>query len=177
MSFGKVVTQVMFSLGLGLCGFVGVSALLNSDLLGPDENVITIGGETEIMVAAQEQAAQTLPRFLELANSQPEGWGPISLKVGMRGRDMVEHIWIEEIEEQSNGGFAGKLANDPVGLTGLELGSRVFFDKEQVTDWAVVIDGRGYGYYTVRAISDFVSDEEAAQYAAFLSEQPLPPGF
>ena len=177
MSVGKVATQVAFSLGMGLCGFVGVTALLNSGLLGSDENVLTIGGENEVMVAAQQEAATTLPRFLELAATTPAGWGPISLKVGMQGRDMVEHIWIEDIEASGSGSFAGKLANDPVALTGLNLGSRVFFDREQVTDWAVIIDGRGYGYYTIRASKDFVTEEEAAQFSAFLADQPLPPEF
>jgi len=177
MSFGTVVSQIGLSLGLGLCGFVGVSALLNSGLLGPDPNVMEINSENELIQKAQADATATLPRFLELADSNPSGWGPISLKVGMQGRDMVEHIWIEDIEASGPNSFAGKLANDPVGLTGLELGSRVFFDREQVSDWAVVIDGKGYGYYSVRAIKEFVSDEEAAQLTAFLSEEPLPPDF
>ncbi|MEO1638228.1 MAG: DUF2314 domain-containing protein [Pseudomonadota bacterium] len=177
MSAGKILTQISFSMGLGLLGFVGVSALLQSGLLGPNKNVITVNTENELLQQAEEDALATLPRFLELAETDPSDWGPISLKIGMRGAEMLEFIWVENIERAGPGSFRGTLANDPVELTGLDLGSRVVFDQEQVSDWAVIIDGKGYGYYSVRAFRELVSEEEAAQLTAFLSTEPLPPNF
>ncbi len=176
MSLAKYIGQIGILGSLGCLGFVAVSFL--SERASPtDNNVLTLGTENELMRAAEASATETLPRFLELAATNPGNWQDISVKVGIQGTEMVENIWIGDIEKLDETLFAGQLANEPVDLGGLEIGSRVEFDLDQITDWSVVIDGRGYGYYTVRAITDMVSDEEAAQINAFLSSDPLPPKF
>ena len=177
MSLARTLGQVSFSLGLGLLGFVGVSVILQSGILGQSRNVVTLNTELDSLQQATSEAQATLTRFLDLAETNPEGWGPISLKVGMRGAEMMEHIWIEDVERAGQGTFRGTLANEPVELTGLELGSRIIFEREQINDWAVIIDDKGYGYFSARATMEYLSEEEAARMTAFLSDNPLPPNF
>lgn len=178
MSISKSLSQFGLIAGLGLIGYVAVTTLSpNTFAAGPDENVVTIATENELMQQAEVDAIATLPRFLEMAATAPDGWSPMMLKIGMQGTDMVENIWVENIQTAGATSYSATLANNPMQLEGLQLGSRVIFENQQITDWAVQINGRGYGYYSVRAIAALVSEEEAAQISALLAPDPLPPGF
>jgi uncharacterized protein YegJ (DUF2314 family) len=177
MSFAKSASQFGLIIGLGLVGYVGFNTLSTALDPGPDENIMTIATENAQMIAAEASAVDTRPRFLEMAATNPSGWSPITLKVGMQGTDMIENIWVGDISNIGDGSFAGRLANDPMALAGLKMGSRVVFEENQISDWAVMINERGYGYYSVRAIAELVSEEEAEQLMSFLSSDPLPPGF
>lgn len=178
MSVTESLSRLGLIAGLGLVGYVGITAV-NAGVTstGPDENIMTIATENELMQQAEKDAVATLPRFLELAATEPASWSPITLKVGMQGSDMIENIWVDNIKTAGPSSFSGTLANNPMQLAGLTMGSRVIFEENQITDWAVQVDGRGYGYYSVRAIAELVSEEEGAQLRAFLASDPLPPSF
>ncbi len=142
-----------------------------------DDNVVEVRSDDAAIAEARTAARIHLPKFLEMADSNPAGWENVTVKVALQGETMVENIWVTDFSETTPGQYQARLANHPTDLPGLNLGDRVTFSDEQINDWAFVSEGRGYGYYSVRALMPHVSEEEAEMMQAFLAEDPVPAGW
>jgi uncharacterized protein YegJ (DUF2314 family) len=133
------------------------------------------------MNAAVRQAQRTLPLFLESVLDGKEVSAPdVLVKVAMpRASDPTtnENIWVDQFQRVGPDRFLGSLANEPVDLAHLALGSRIFFSQEQIVDWSVLSpDGRFHGNYTSRVMHDrgaFAGEE----YDDIFMPDPLPPGW
>jgi uncharacterized protein YegJ (DUF2314 family) len=140
-----------------------------------DDNVIAVSSGDGAMAEARARAEASLPQFLAHAASgdleQP------MLKVAFPTPAGAEHIWVTEFSESGDGRFLGLLSNEPVGMEGYHLGSRVSFARDQISDWSFMENGTGYGFYSVRALVPHMSEEQQVAVAAFLSADPLPQGW
>jgi len=133
------------------------------------------------MNAAVRQAQHTLPLFLEAALEGKEVSAPdVLVKVALpRASDPMtnENIWVDRFQRVGPDEFLGCLANEPVDLAHLGLGSRVFFSQAQIVDWSVFSpDGRLHGNYTSRVMYDrgaFAGEE----YDDIFMPDPLPAGW
>ena len=84
-----------------------------------------------------------------------------------------EYIWVSPFIETETG-FLGLLANEPVDLQGLSYGSEVVFTLDQIGDWSYMRNGRAFGNYTTRVMLPDLDIETAQQLRDYLSETPLP---
>ena len=78
---------------------------------------------------------------------------------------------------RERGQLVGDLANEPAGLSGRHLGSRVVVDDAQVSDWAIITNEGMYGSFTTRVMLPFIDPNEAASLRQMLTPQPLPAGW
>ncbi|MDJ0827674.1 MAG: DUF2314 domain-containing protein [Rhodobacter sp.] len=183
MGYRVSFARPLFWGGLALLVMVGQQTGLlsskSSASVGVDveNNVVRVRSGDQTIEEAVRQARQSLPAFLERAESAPSGWEMVSLKVALEGDTMVENIWVSDFQRPGFEIFTGRLANDPVDLPGLKAGDLVKFSYDQISDWAFVENGRGYGFYTTRVLTEGISEEELAMMNAFLSPDPVPTGW
>lgn len=133
--------------------------------------------ETDVAAsAAQVEARKTLPVFWSKFDGKAPGLSEFRLKVGLpTPNGAVEHIWTDLVS-RSGDEIVGRIANDPVNLPKLKLGSEVRIDPETISDWGYVKDEKLYGAYTMRALMDRMPENKQAEARAFLSPEPLEAG-
>lgn len=137
--------------------------------------VITPTGDNE-MDQARAAATATLPAFLAQVADMPQDTGAM-LKVAFPIQSGNEHIWVAQFTQVEGDTYQGVLANDPVYMPGQSLGDAVTFNLAQVSDWSLILDDRGYGFYSVRALLPRMKEDQRAGAMAFLSEDPMPAGW
>lgn len=175
-------TRVIGLLGLLVVGGIGAQAMgyipdtreTFLDRAAADDNVMLVASKDPAMATEVQSARATLPAFLEAARTQPPGWTSVSLKARLEGKSTFENIWIAEFELMPDGNVRGRVANTPVDLPGLSLGDEILFGADKVVDWAFISGGRGYGFYSVRALLPDMDAEQRAGMQAFLSDTPVP---
>ena len=121
-------------------------------------HVINVDDEDETMNAAIETAKKTFSQFeRNWKRNDIEGF---SVKLAMQtDDDDLEHIWFTPIEigdEQ----LIATCANDPKSVTGLQFGDVRTVDRSAVSDWMIMENGKCYGGYTIRVLSE--RDPDAA---------------
>jgi uncharacterized protein YegJ (DUF2314 family) len=132
--------------------------------------------ETELaMNAAIAEARSHYPRFLQAMRSEPSDSSRVyKVKVGLPTENGPEHIWVGDLRFE-DGELVGSLANEPMFLPEMHLGSRVVVREEQVSDWSVFREDRLYGSFTTRVMLPELEEEQAARLRDVLSTAPLPP--
>jgi uncharacterized protein YegJ (DUF2314 family) len=154
-------------------GFVPTGGTANAS---QSNNVALVDSFDSEMIAAKDAARASLPTFLALVSAgDTNGWDNIAIKAALGGSDMIENIWISDFADLGDGRFSGRLDNDPMNLKGLTAGDEVTFDRDQIVDWAFFQDGKGYGFYSVRALMPIMADDQKVQIAAFMASDPIPP--
>lgn len=83
-----------------------------------------------------------------------------------------EHMWLIDVKA-IDGGFDGRLDNDPESVPTAKIGERYTVKRDELSDWMVIDDqGRMFGAYTVRVqLPEIPAEQRAALEAAL---QPLP---
>jgi len=114
--------------------------------------VINVDDEDIAMNAAIEKAKETFSQFeRNWKRSDIEGF---SIKLAMKtDNGEREHIWFTPItidEKQ----VTATCANDPEGVTGLKFGDLRTVDRSTVSDWMIMENGKCYGGYTIRVLSE-----------------------
>lgn len=154
---------------LALCLYLACTAPLYAG-----DPVVMFSDDDPEMATAVKDALASLDRFLQFADENPDV-SLVKVAFPAKGRSGDEIIWVDRFQGSED--FVGHLANHPNDLGDLTLGSQVRFSRTQIRDWGAVIDGQGYGHFTVRATLDRVSEEDAANLRFFLSDDPLPEGW
>ncbi len=135
------------------------------------------------MNAAMETARLYLDQFLDsFADYDGDGsaYGvKVAMPVGDEASDdySVEVIWVSPFRVLSDGSFVGFLANEPNYLPGLSFGSKVSFARNMIADWYIDVDGKVYGYYTIRVLLPYLDEQTQASVEASMYDGPLPPFF
>lgn len=144
---------------------------------GP-EGVIGYEATDARMNAAIDEARRTLPSFLEAFVVSPlDQRTAFSLKLGLPTSDGgVEHIWVSNLRLDGDS-FVGELANEPIGLPGMALGSQVTVDLDQVSDWSLLSKDGLYGGFTMRVMLADLPPQQRDALRAYLSVRPLPEGW
>lgn len=90
---------------------------------------------------AKLQAQASLDKFRQLMEQNPDFYASVkaALPTGVEGE--FEHIWIETLTPGSpDTPWHGILANEPIDLPGLTLGSEVSFPESAIEDWMVEME-------------------------------------
>ena len=157
---------LVFLAFLGLSGPLAAQ-VSNDPALDPTLDPTLDPALTKAIQAAQE----TLPIFLKHALIG-EGGLQVSLPAGPNGA--FEQIWVTPFRQRADGRYEGIVATDPQFALGLAAGSTVVFERADITDWSAVIAGRGYGYFSLRAVLHRLDPDKARVLNLFLAETPLP---
>jgi uncharacterized protein YegJ (DUF2314 family) len=142
----------------------GCSLLQGEDVVKREgePDVYRIASEDEDMNAAIEQAQATLDTFVEFLNSPKPGQTHFSIKAKFATTDepaSFEHIWLYDVEYDGEQ-FSGRIGNQPLDATYLNLDEKVKVPREDVSDWMIIEDGVLLGGYTLRVLVDRMSAEE-----------------
>ena len=113
--------------------------------------VLTISDDDPRMKAAVDEAKRRWPEFLE-AYAARDGES-FAIKAPVSDGRNTEFIWIE-VAEVDGENIAGDLANDPVDLQFMKLGSRVRTTFDKLNDWAYIKDGDLVGGFTVKVLQE-----------------------
>ena len=129
------------------------------------------------VAAATAEARHHLPVFWRMHDQSPPGYDQFALKVSLPTveHEAFEHIWVTAIRRDERS-VTGKLANVPVDLGDLVVGSQVTFSPEQISDWQYQKDGRLYGHFVTRAVMADFSPAERAELDSVLAPEPLEAG-
>jgi uncharacterized protein YegJ (DUF2314 family) len=130
---------------------------LASPVLAEDAT-IKYAEDDPAMEAAIADAKATLPIFLRNALdaegvSLDEALVKVALPTEAGSPTSVEHIWVTPFARMADGSYAGLLANEPANLGPLQVGDRVDFTEEMISDWHFnAPSGRYLGSYTSRVM-------------------------
>lgn len=115
------------------------------------------------MKAAIDHAQATLDEFLRLHAHPPTGASGFKLKVRIEDVHGVEHMWVLPFR-QSGAGFTGILADEPDYVRSVKNGQRLDFQRDQISDWGYVQDGKQRGSFTVCVLFKRMPAAEVALY-------------
>ncbi|PWS33627.1 YegJ family protein [Pedobacter paludis] len=125
-----------------------------------EPDMVYVPNEDERMNWAIEKAKLTLWYFEEsLANPQ-QHQVYFSVKVHIIDGDNGEHIWLTEPHFDDEGNLYGTIGNEPVNVSTVKLNQKIGIDRNLISDWMTIENGRLIGGYTIRAIRDGVPDAE-----------------
>lgn len=96
------------------------------------------------------------------------------VKLGLdRSDGGLEHIWVDTLRFEGDQ-LVGALANEPVDLPSMHVGSRVVVETERISDWSIVRAEGMYGNFTTRVMLPDVDPATAAELREVLTRDPLP---
>ncbi|WP_231424270.1 YegJ family protein [Pedobacter sp. Leaf250] len=125
-----------------------------------EPDMVYVSNEDERMNWAIEKANLTLWYFEDsLENPQPYQVY-FSIKVKIIDGENGEHIWLTEPHFDDEGHLYGTVGNEPVDVTTVKLNQKIGIDRQLISDWMIIEDGKLIGGYTIRAIRDGIPDKE-----------------
>nr|WP_315423651.1 DUF2314 domain-containing protein [uncultured Pedobacter sp.] len=129
-----------------------------------EPDMVYVPNEDERMNWAIEKANLTLWYFEEsLANPQPHH-AYFSVKVHIIDGENSEHIWLTEPHFDDEGNLFGTVGNEPVSVGSVKLNQKIGIDRDLISDWMSIENGRLIGGYTIRAIRDGIPEKEKAAF-------------
>lgn len=112
--------------------------------------VIEVPDDAPEMLKAVAEAKQRWSEFI--AAFEAQAGTNFAVKAPITRDEQTEFIWIE-VTAIENGVIFGKLANEPMSLAGLELGSRVRTTEDALNDWGYMNSADEFvGGFTVKAV-------------------------
>ncbi|WP_316796209.1 YegJ family protein [Pedobacter agri] len=124
-----------------------------------EPDMVYVSNEDERMNWAIEKANLTLWYFEDsLENPQPYQVY-FSIKVKIIDGENWEHIWLTEPHFDDEGHLYGTVGNEPVVIT-VKLNQKIGIDRQLISDWMIIEDGKLIGGYTIHAIRDGIPEKE-----------------
>lgn len=128
------------------------------------------GGDDPEMLRAIHEAQATYPDFVaaivEDARREVPTFEDALVKYAFAGSKdgvEVEHMFLSDIAWRGNG-LRGTVTSTPMHATGVQEGDRVVIDRDRVSDWLYVVDGKGVGGYTFRVMWSRFDEVERESY-------------
>jgi len=125
-----------------------------------EPDMVYIPNEDERMNWAIEKANLTLWYFEESLNQPRPDQLYFSVKVKIIDGEAGEHIWLTEPHFDEEGNLYGTVGNEPVDVTTVKMNQKIGIDRNLISDWMIIENGRLIGGYTIRAIRDEIPDAE-----------------
>ncbi len=129
---------------------------------------------------AQAQAKAELDNFFKAVPYVARDEALVKITHRVNGTN--EHLWVGPFDVTRRIGNApfeleGRLVDVPEHISGLTKGQKISFSRVQIVDWGLIVDGKGYGYFTWRAHLPRMSADQAARLSSILAPSALPPGW
>lgn len=129
-----------------------------------EPTMIYVPDEDERMNWAIEKANLTLWYFEESLIQPKPGQSYFSIKVRIIDGEIGEHIWLTEPSFDEYGNLFGIVGNVPVDVKTVKVDQKIGVDRDYISDWMIIEQGRLIGGYTIRAIRDGIPDADKAQF-------------
>ncbi|NJB36069.1 MULTISPECIES: YegJ family protein [Flavobacteriaceae] len=127
-------------------------------------DVVDFSKENDLMNWAIEKARLTLHYFeASLENPKPNQHY-FSIKVKIEDGNNTEHIWLIEPSFDQEGNLFGIVGNEPIDVTNIKYDQKIGIDRELISDWMIVEQGRLIGGYTIRAIRDTLESHQLLDF-------------
>lgn len=137
------------------------------------KNVAERKGEPDMVIVPQndekmnwaiEKANLTLWYFESSLNIPRPGQVYFSIKVKIVDGDNGEHIWLTDPHFDEEGHLYGTVGNEPVNVAKVKLNQQIGIERELISDWMIIENGRLIGGYTIRAVRDEIPDKDKAAF-------------
>lgn len=129
-----------------------------------EPTMVYIPQEDERMNWAIEKANLTLWYFEESLVQPKSSQTYFSIKVRIIDGEISEHIWLTEPSFDESGNLFGIVGNVPVDVTTVQADQKIGVDRDYISDWMIIEEGRLIGGYTIRAIRDGIPDQDKPQF-------------
>lgn len=145
--------RVLFPFAL-LCAFAAFGCNGNAGTSGsePDSGVVYVPTDDPEMARAIAEAQRTVNDFIGHLKDPQAGMGMFAVKKKYpTPSGSAEHIWIE-VTEFREGRFYGTIADHPVHIEGISLGSPASVGKSEITDWMIATESGFLGGFTIAVL-------------------------
>ncbi len=126
-----------------------------------DQNISYIKEDDPEMNTAMDRAKKDFSQF-ENAFLEGKSYSEFVIKEGFPTKDgSKEHMWVSELTYDGTN-FIGRVANEPINDTEVQLGDTVTVDRNLISDWMYTdtISSLTYGGYTMRIFINRMSEGE-----------------
>jgi uncharacterized protein YegJ (DUF2314 family) len=113
--------------------------------------VLQVSDDDPRMIKAVEEARRTWPQFV--AALEQKAGEEFAVKAPITVGGNTEFIWVS-VTAIENDIIYGELANNPIALGNLKLGSRVKISASDLNDWAYLAQDGPQGMFTSKVIMD-----------------------
>ncbi len=117
-------------------------------------DVVDIQNEDEKMNWAMQKSRLTLHHFENCLKSPKPSQQYFSVKVKIENSSKVEHIWLTDPSFDNEDNLFGIVGNEPIDVRSVSINQKIGIDKNLISDWMIIDNGRLIGGYTIRAIRD-----------------------
>lgn len=120
-------------------------------------DVVDVQNEDEKMNWAMEKSRWTLHYFESCLQSPKPNQQYFSIKVKIEDDGKIEHIWLTNPSFDGEGNLFGVVGNEPIDVRNVSFNQKIGIDRNLVSDWMIIEEGRLIGGYTIRAMRDNLS--------------------
>jgi uncharacterized protein YegJ (DUF2314 family) len=117
------------------------------------------------MNAAIAEAVKTYPGFVRLLSAPDSSVTHLSVKMFFAYDGGNEHMWVNELHFK-DGKLFGVLDSDPMYVDHLKTGDTLLVNKDSVSDWLYVKNGKMVGGYTVIVTYNSLDSAEKKEFKA-----------
>lgn len=129
---------------------------------GGDE-VYSVSDEDSDMNVAIDKAVKSYSDFLKVYESNDNNCSGFSVKMRFPYDGGGEHMWLSHLFLKNERLF-GVLDSDPVNVFTVKAGDSLEVNKNRVSDWMFVKNGKLVGGYTIRVLYNKMSEKERADF-------------
>jgi len=138
-----------------------------------EDRLITPPEDDRALNVAMKKAVETQDIFWAKFDAREPGTSNYGVKLEMIAPDgFHEYIWAEPVSHTPDQVVA-RIANEPVHLKGVSLGSEVRVKADTLWDWTYQKGGKAYGHFTTRALMSSATPEQRAEVQGLLAPTPL----
>ena len=132
--------------------------------LRDSQDVAVVGADSDDpeMEKAVEDARKSWSDFVKAFEARAEGTDNFGVKFPFDAPENKEFMWVE-VTSVDDEFVTGKLANDPVWVKDLKLGSKVKRKVSEIADWMYMKDGDIVGGYSVKVLLKRQAEEQAKE--------------
>ena len=127
-------------------------------------DVLDVSTKDERMNWGMEKARLTLHYFEDCLKNPIPGQSYFSIKVKIEDQGMAEHIWLNDPSFDKDGNLFGIVGNLPRDVTNVQLGNKIGIQRNLISDWMIIENGRLIGGYTIRAMREGLTGDALLQF-------------
>lgn len=154
----------MRSLLLCLFACLALSACESNDADTAPGDAVTYATDADsAMNGAIEQARRTMSEFETVLKNPDSTQKNFAVKVALPHSAGVEHIWLAKPEMETDS-VVGTVETMPMYVKTVTAGQRVRIDRDVISDWMYMENGKLRGGYTMRIALDELPEKERAAH-------------
>lgn len=128
-----------------------------------EPTIYKLNDEDKQMNVAIVEAIKSLDTFKFAIISNNKNFINFALKKRFKTADGGEHIWLSDITVK-NEEYSGIVNNEPEYTNEVKLGDTVKIERENISDWMYIANGKVKGGYTIRVLRDKMDEEEKKKF-------------